>query len=88
MMARVCHELAGQGRLRRLRKDKQTVLWSLVVRVSRFRGRSISAVYVALRFNTPSVGMEQDFPRRRSMAIEGVRVLATDRALFLSCGGD
>jgi len=33
-----------------------------VLRVSRFRGRFIGAVYVVLRFNTPSVGGEQDFP--------------------------
>ena len=32
------------------------------MRVPRFRGRFIGAVYVALRFNTPSVGGEQDFP--------------------------
>ena len=32
------------------------------LRMSRFRGQFIGAVYVALRFNTPSVGGEQDFP--------------------------
>ena len=30
MMARVCHELAGQGRLRRSKQGNQRVLWSLV----------------------------------------------------------
>ena len=33
-----------------------------VLRVPRFRGRFMGAVYVALGFNTPSVGGEQDFP--------------------------
>ncbi len=58
------------------------------VRVPRFRGRFIGAVYVALGLiPLLSVGSKTS-PRRRSMAIEDVRVLATDRALFLSCEGD
>ena len=34
---------------------------SAKMKVSRFRGRFISAVYVGLGFNTASVGEEQDF---------------------------
>ena len=57
------------------------------VKVSRLRGRFISAVYVGLGCHTPSVVGEQDFLPLNVMAIEHIRVLAIDRAFFLLWGG-
>ena len=69
LLALLCDRDDLTGEFRRVESDRGKPLAGKV-KVSRFRGRFISAVYVGLGCNTPSVGGEQDF---RPLNVNGHR---------------